>query len=61
MEIIKNLSPSQTDLARLNGKFWEQVITGIPTLADESEDKKFLFSFYEKFGYWYMAYSKTDR
>ena len=44
MEIKKVLSPSETELTKLNSKFWDFVSSKSPGLLAESEDKKFLFS-----------------
>ena len=48
MEIRKILSPSKSELARLNSKFWDFVLSKAPNLPAESEDKKFLFSAMEE-------------
>lgn len=48
MEITKVLSPSESDLAKLNSKFWDFVSSKLPNLPAESEDKKFLFSAVEE-------------
>jgi len=44
MEIQKKFTPSQCDLAELNGKFWGFVSAKFPNLPSEAEDKTFLFS-----------------
>ncbi len=48
MQIRKTVSPSEADLEELNREFWRHVSTKMPTLANESEDKKFLLSIHDK-------------
>ena len=48
MEIKKVLSPSESELAKLNSKFWDFVSSKTPDLPAESRDKKFLFSAMEE-------------
>lgn len=47
MHIQKIMSPCAADFADLNREFRQHVLTKMPGLADESEDKKFLFSAYD--------------
>lgn len=48
MEIKKAFSPYKGDLAALDKHFWNYVSSKIPNMPPESEDKKFLFSAFEK-------------
>ena len=48
MEIKKQFAPTEKDLAELNHHFRGFVLSQLPGLPDESEDKQFLFSAYEK-------------
>jgi len=48
MEIKKQYAPTENDLAELNHHFRGFVLSQLPGLPDESEDKQFLFSTYEK-------------
>jgi len=47
VEIKKQLSPTEKDLAGLNHNFREYVLSQLPGLPDESEGKYFLFTAYE--------------
>ncbi len=46
VDIRRKLLPSAEDLALLNKHFWQYASQKMPGLADESEDKTFLFSAY---------------
>ncbi len=47
MDIRKQFAPNEKDLSELNHNFREYVLSQLPGLPDESEDKHFLFTVYE--------------